>query len=236
MFQSFGSKRRALLAAGVVCALGVVGVGYAFGAIPGTGGVIQGCYDSGGNLKVVNALPCPKNSTALSWNQTGPTGPAGEIGATGPTGAPGPSSLAALQGSPGTVNARPSSLNVSVDSTTGAVSMVCTPVYEVKATVTGGTMDRIRIREYPLRVDHDFSNVSTSASYLVPKGTFVAVGYEDGSQSLGGGHPFTYTCPNGLMYTAEAVPSANGGTFYDGDLCYTDHLNADFEVTATFSG
>ena len=57
MFQLFGSKRRALLAVGVVCALGVVGVGYAFGAIPGTGGVIQGCYDSGGNLKVVNAPP-----------------------------------------------------------------------------------------------------------------------------------------------------------------------------------
>ena len=148
MFQLFGSRRRALLAAGVVCVLGVVGVGYAFGAIPGTGGVIQGCYDSGGNLKVVNALPCPKGSTALSWNQTGPTGPPGETGATGAsgaTGAPGPSNLAALQGSPCTVNARPSSLDVSVDSTTGVVSMVCTPVYEVKATITGGTMDLIRI-------------------------------------------------------------------------------------------
>ena len=75
MFQRFGSKRRALLAAGVACALGVVGVGYALGAIPGTGGVIQGCYDSRGNLTVVNALPCPKSSTALSWNQTGPAGP-----------------------------------------------------------------------------------------------------------------------------------------------------------------
>ena len=221
MFQLFGSRRRALLAAGVVCVLGVVGVGYAFGAIPGTGGVIQGCYDSGGNLKVVNALPCPKGSTALSWNQTGPTGPPGETGATGAsgaTGAPGPSNLAALQGSLCTVNARPSSLNVSVDSTTGVVSMVCTPVYEVKATITGGTMDLIRITDYPLlRVDHDFFDVSTSASYLLPKGTFVAVGFEDGSHSLGGGHPFTYTCPNGVVYTADAVPSGNGGTYYDGD-------------------
>ena len=97
-------------------------------------------------------------------------------------------------------------------------------------------MDLIRIREYPLRVDHDFFDVNTSASYLLPKGTFVAVGFEDGSQSLGGGHPFTYTCPNGVVYTADAVPSGNGGTFYDGDNCYTDHLNADFEVTATFTG
>src|SRR6478735_388429 len=187
MLQRFGSKRQGLLAAGVVCVLGVVGVGYAFGAIPGTGGVIQGCYDSGGNLKVVNALPCPKGSTALSWNQTGPSGPAGETGATGATGAPGPSNLAALQGSPCTVNARPSSLNVSVDSTTGAVSMVCTPVDEVKATIIGGTMDLIRIRDYTLFVNHDFFDVSTSASYLLLKGTFVAVGFEDGSRSLGGG-------------------------------------------------
>ena len=52
MFQLFGSRRRALLAAGVVCGLGVVGVGYAFGAIPGTGGVIQGCYDSGGTSRL----------------------------------------------------------------------------------------------------------------------------------------------------------------------------------------
>jgi hypothetical protein len=236
MFPRFGSKQRAVLAAGVVCVLGVVGVGYAFGAIPGTGGVIQGCYDGGGNLKVVNALPCPKNSTALSWNQAGPTGPAGETGATGATGAPGPSNLAALQGSPCTVNARPSSLDVSVDSTSGAVSMVCTPVYEAKATITGGTMDLVRIRDETSRVNHDFSNVSTSASYLLPKGRFTIVGFEDGSRSSGGGHVFTYTCPNGLVYTADAYTSDNGGTYYIGDYCYTDHLTADFEVTATFSG
>jgi hypothetical protein len=144
--------------------------------------------------------------------------------------------LAALQGSPCTVNARPSSLNVSVDSTTGAVSMVCTPVYEVKATVAGGTMDLVRIREYPLRVDHDFFDVTTSASYLLPKGMFVAVGFEDGSHSLGGGHPFTYTCPNGAVLTADAHSSDNAGTYYTGDNCFTDHLNADFEVTATFTG
>jgi hypothetical protein len=235
MLRRFGSKRRAVLAAGVVCVLGVVGVGYAFGAIPGTGGVIQGCYDSGGNLKVVNALPCPKNSTALSWNQTGPTGATGETGATGATGPPGPSNLAALQGSPCTVNARPSSLDVSVDSTSGAVSMVCTPVYEVKATVTGGTMDLIRITDYTSqRVDHDFFDVSTSASYLLPKGRFVAVGFEDGSHSLGGGRSFTYTCPDGVVYSAEAHTSGNGGTYYDGDNCHVDHLNADFEVSSTF--
>jgi hypothetical protein len=53
-------------------------------AIPGPDGQIQGCYDSGGNLRVVSALPCPKGFTPLAWSQTGPQGPAGPAGPTGP--------------------------------------------------------------------------------------------------------------------------------------------------------
>ncbi|HXY17678.1 MAG TPA: hypothetical protein VEH79_05890 [Gaiellaceae bacterium] len=49
-----------------------VGITYAAGRIPGANGVIQGCYDSGGNLKVVASLPCPKRYTPLAWNQLGP--------------------------------------------------------------------------------------------------------------------------------------------------------------------
>ena len=67
-------KSRPLLLVGVVVAASFVVAGFAFGAIPGTGGAIQGCYDSGGNLKVVNALPCPKGFTPLSWAQQGATG------------------------------------------------------------------------------------------------------------------------------------------------------------------
>ncbi len=33
------------------------------------GNVIHGCYDSGGNLKVVSSLPCPKGYTNVDWNQ-----------------------------------------------------------------------------------------------------------------------------------------------------------------------
>ncbi len=58
-----------LLLAGAL--LAVVG-GVAWAAIPGPGGVIQGCYDGGGNLKVVEQLPCPKGSKPIAWNQTGP--------------------------------------------------------------------------------------------------------------------------------------------------------------------
>jgi hypothetical protein len=53
--------------------------GLAWGAI-GDGGVIQGCYDSGGNVKVVSALPCPKGYTPFRWNQEGPQGPPGPSG------------------------------------------------------------------------------------------------------------------------------------------------------------
>src|SRR5262245_2750514 len=57
----------------------------------GDGGVINACYDSGGNLKLVSAPPCPKGYTALSWNQQGPSGPPGQAGAKGERGETGPS-------------------------------------------------------------------------------------------------------------------------------------------------
>ncbi len=60
--------------------------GIAWAAIPGPGGVIQGCYDNGGNLKVVNSLPCPKNWTPLQWSQTGPPGVDGTNGTNGTDG------------------------------------------------------------------------------------------------------------------------------------------------------
>jgi hypothetical protein len=57
--------------------------GVAYAAIPGTDGIIQGCYDSGGNVKVVTALPCPKGYTPFQWNQQGPKGEPGAAGANG---------------------------------------------------------------------------------------------------------------------------------------------------------
>jgi uncharacterized protein YjbI with pentapeptide repeats len=54
--------------------------GIAWAAIPGADGVIQACYDSGGNVKVVAALPCPRGYTPLAWNQQGPAGTDGAPG------------------------------------------------------------------------------------------------------------------------------------------------------------
>jgi hypothetical protein len=77
------------------------GVGYA--AIPGNGGVVHGCYDTGASLNgayplyVVDGTSCPAGRsgpmTALDWNATGPPGPqgaAGPEGAKGPAGPMGP--------------------------------------------------------------------------------------------------------------------------------------------------
>jgi hypothetical protein len=62
----------------------------AWAAIPGPGGVIQGCYDAGGNVKVVDALPCPARYTPFQWNQQGIQGPKGDKGDRGDTGPQGP--------------------------------------------------------------------------------------------------------------------------------------------------
>ena len=83
--------RRTMLALGVLVgaiSTALIG-GIAWAAIPGPGGIIQGCYDAGGNLKVVHALPCPKNHTSLPWNQQGVPGTNGTNGTNGTAGVSG---------------------------------------------------------------------------------------------------------------------------------------------------
>jgi type VI secretion system secreted protein Hcp len=55
-------------------------------------GVINGCYDKQGRLRIINPATesCDfKNETPISWNQQGPQGPVGPVGANGADGAPG---------------------------------------------------------------------------------------------------------------------------------------------------
>jgi hypothetical protein len=74
-------RKRDLIAAAVGgLTVTVLAGSVAWAAIPGDGGVIQGCYDTGGNVKVVATLPCPKGYTALAWAQQGPAGDQGEKG------------------------------------------------------------------------------------------------------------------------------------------------------------
>jgi hypothetical protein len=99
------SRRDVIAALAGAATVIVLGGGVAWAAIPATpGGVIQGCYDSGGNVKVVEAPPCPRGYTALPWNQQGPQGiqgPKGEKGDKGDKGDQGPQGLQGLKGDTG---------------------------------------------------------------------------------------------------------------------------------------
>ena len=86
--------------------------GIAYAAIPDQNGTILGCYDNGGNVKVVETT-CPKSWTSFKWSSTGatgaqglagatgPQGPKGDTGATGATGAQGPKGDTGAPGTPG---------------------------------------------------------------------------------------------------------------------------------------
>jgi hypothetical protein len=80
----------------VIAVTVLVGGSVAFGAIPGGGGRIDGCYTKvGGVVRVIDKAKgesCgTKLETPLSWNQTGPSGPSGPAGPSGPKGEKGDS-------------------------------------------------------------------------------------------------------------------------------------------------
>jgi hypothetical protein len=104
-------RRKHLLAAAVAGSLATALIGGIAGAaIPGAGGVINGCYDvKTGQLRVYDSeratKGCSKAESAISWSQRGPQGDPGAAGAQGPPGPqgdpglPGTVSLASLGGS-----------------------------------------------------------------------------------------------------------------------------------------
>jgi type VI secretion system secreted protein Hcp len=95
-FKGFTKLRPAKKLAVGVAVVATLGAAAALGAvlIPDTSGVIHGCYDHGGHLRVLVAGDtCHGDEQAISWNQQGPPGLPGAVGATGaagPSGLPGP--------------------------------------------------------------------------------------------------------------------------------------------------
>ena len=76
---------------GAVAVTAIAG-GVAWAAIPGRGGVIEGCYQKNvGNLRVIDgsADACRNSEVAIAWNQTGPQGQQGPKGDKGDKGDPG---------------------------------------------------------------------------------------------------------------------------------------------------
>lgn len=112
-FARLGRGARVLVA--IVVGLSLFGIATAVQAsIPGSNGVIHGCYTKSaapgsqpGALRVIDTASgqtCQLSEGALDWNQTGPTGARGPTGATGagggrgPTGAKGPTGPAGAAG------------------------------------------------------------------------------------------------------------------------------------------
>ena len=86
----------------------LLAAGVALATIPGSDGVIRGCYArSGGTLRVIDAsvTNCKASETALSWNVGGPAGPAGAAGPAGPAGPPGADGAAGPAGPAGQLGA-----------------------------------------------------------------------------------------------------------------------------------
>lgn len=96
MLNTLRRGPRVLVLAGAALA---TTAGVAFATIPGSDGVINGCYEKRtGILRVIDTEAgkrCLSFETAISWNQGGTAGPQGPMGDKGPTGDKGP------QGEPG---------------------------------------------------------------------------------------------------------------------------------------
>jgi hypothetical protein len=88
--KRFGRKTSIAVIAGAAVAMG----GFASGAIPDAGGVIDGCFLTGnGQLRIIDSDAdgtCKTNETAVSWNAQGQAGPKGDEGPQGTQGEQGP--------------------------------------------------------------------------------------------------------------------------------------------------
>ena len=121
-------RRLAVPAIAVVLA---AGVGVAYAAIPGSSGMISGCYEKKtGILRVIDAeagKKCLSIETPISWNQTGPKGEQGLAGPAGPAGAPGPKGETGAEGPQGPAGPRGETGPAGVPGETGAAGAAGQP-------------------------------------------------------------------------------------------------------------
>jgi hypothetical protein len=125
-FLARSAGRGVWLVVGTLVGGALVG-GVAYAAIPATGGVIQGCYNTAsGQLRVLHSSAskkgaCTKAETAIHWNETGLKGQAGVQGSKGDTGAKGLTGTPGAAGTPGATGA------IGLTGSTGAASTVPGP-------------------------------------------------------------------------------------------------------------
>jgi hypothetical protein len=86
MRRLLGSRRRTVVAAALASVAVVVAAGYGYAGVTGTDPTYTGCLQNGTISNVgIGSDPfksCPKNSTQISWNKTGPPGPPGNTDST----------------------------------------------------------------------------------------------------------------------------------------------------------
>jgi Domain of unknown function (DUF5666) len=202
------SRHSGRVVIGAVVLLGAA-AGIAYAAIPDGNGVYTACMlKNVGTIRLVDPSlqsssllsHCTSVETQITWNRGGPpgpqglpgpkgeTGPQGSQGPNGDAGPAGPSNLAALQGSPCTVNGSPSTLDVKVDSTTGAVSMTCIPPpITVSGTISGTNANSFVVAGKKIVVDSStaFSGSGSPSSVADLKVgdvvTVIGVSQADGS-------------------------------------------------------
>ena len=84
-------KRRWAITLATIGIVASAGTAVVLATVPDSGGVIHGCYKTGGllpngSLRIIDTPSQTSNGTetAINWSQTGPQGPAGPAGSGGP--------------------------------------------------------------------------------------------------------------------------------------------------------
>jgi hypothetical protein len=126
--------RRARWVGGAAIAVAVIASGVAYATVPDSNGVIHGCYSKTGALSVIDSTQtCPKGTTTLNWNQSGPAGaqgPKGDTGAQGPKGDTG-----SLDGACTTFSGSGGTISTHVDSNNN-ITFTCDPAPVPPVTLT----------------------------------------------------------------------------------------------------
>jgi hypothetical protein len=151
----------------------------------------------------------------------GPQGIPGLPGDPGAQGPAGPASLSALQGTACQAGGLHGAVNVTIDPSRGAVSIVCLLVEPVSVTVTGGTLQLISLVS---------TDLTKSFTRCLNASSCTATNFNPGDDlivQVQNTAPFTFTCPGAAAVPAPLQP----GGLYFGE-CIMPSLSGPYLVTA----
>jgi hypothetical protein len=162
----------ALIVAGAV--FGIVTAVQA--AIPDASGVLHGCYNAQGTLRVIDSpsVACKNGETAIPWNQRGITGAKGMTGARGPTGLKGHTGASGPSGVRGPSGTNGINGQNGADGVTGATG----PTGHKGPTGAPGpsSLDTTTIASQPVDVPPHVVNPAVSATATCPAGMMAVSG------------------------------------------------------------